>query len=73
MKTNTASSSTPMLFAGIDYHKRYSVVHVLDAEGATVKKRILGVVQHFLTLTNTHSGVMQEWHELKRLDRAMCR
>jgi len=27
-----------MLFAGIDYHKRYSVVHVLDAEGATVKK-----------------------------------
>lgn len=27
-----------MLFAGIDYHKRYSVIHVLDAEGATVKK-----------------------------------
>jgi len=27
-----------MLFAGIDYHKRYSVVHVLDAAGATVKK-----------------------------------
>ena len=38
MKTNTPSSSTPMLFAGIDYHKRYSVVHVLDASGATVKK-----------------------------------
>lgn len=27
-----------MLFAGIDYHKRYSVVHVMDAAGATVKK-----------------------------------
>lgn len=27
-----------MLFAGIDYDKRYSVVHVLDAAGATVKK-----------------------------------
>jgi transposase len=27
-----------MLFAGIDYHKRYSVLHVLDADGATVKK-----------------------------------
>jgi hypothetical protein len=27
-----------MLFAGIDYHKRYSVVHVVDDAGATVKK-----------------------------------
>lgn len=27
-----------MLSAGIDFHKRYSVVHVLDASGATVKK-----------------------------------
>lgn len=27
-----------MLFAGIDYHKRYSVVHVPDAAGAAVKK-----------------------------------
>jgi|GEM_PF-1881216 len=26
-----------MLFAGIDYHKRYSVVHVLDAAGVKVK------------------------------------
>lgn len=26
-----------MLFAGIDYHKRYSVVHVMDAVGAPVK------------------------------------
>ncbi|MEX2577817.1 MAG: hypothetical protein WD342_02070 [Verrucomicrobiales bacterium] len=37
-QSNTQSNSTPMLFAGIDYHKRYSVVHVLDADGATVKK-----------------------------------
>jgi len=26
-----------MLFAGIDYHKRYSVIHVLNGAGATVK------------------------------------
>jgi hypothetical protein len=38
MKTNTPSSSDSMLFAGIDFHKRYSVVHVMDAAGATVKK-----------------------------------
>jgi len=37
MKTNTPSNSTPMLFAGIDYHKRYSVVHVLDVAGVKVK------------------------------------
>jgi len=38
MKTNTPSNSNEMLYAGIDFHKRYSVVHVLDAAGATVKK-----------------------------------
>ncbi len=38
MKTNTPSNSNEMLFAGIDFHKLYSVVHVLDAAGATVKK-----------------------------------
>ena len=37
MKTNRTNSDE-MLSAGIDYHKRYSVVHVLDAAGGTVKK-----------------------------------
>ena len=27
-----------MLFAGINFHKRYSVVHVVDSSGAAVKK-----------------------------------
>lgn len=38
MKTNTQSNSKIMLFAGIDFHKRYSVVHVVDSSGAAVKK-----------------------------------
>lgn len=37
MKT-TQSNPAIMLTAGIDYHKRYSVAHVLDAEGKTVHK-----------------------------------
>ena len=28
-------STTPMLYAGIDYHKRYSQVHVIDQGGRT--------------------------------------
>lgn len=31
MKTNTQSKSEIMLFAGIDFHKRYNVVHVVDS------------------------------------------
>lgn len=37
MKT-TQSSSTLMVTAGIDFHKRYSVVHVLDSEGKMLRK-----------------------------------
>lgn len=42
MKTKTASrrksKSRAIFYAGIDYHKRYSVVHVVDGKGQTVAK-----------------------------------
>ncbi|MCB1062414.1 MAG: hypothetical protein KDN20_05755, partial [Verrucomicrobiae bacterium] len=39
MKTaNARTNSDEMLSTGIDFNKRYSVVHVLDASGAMVKK-----------------------------------
>jgi len=37
-KSAHTSRSTPTLFEGIDYHKRYSVVPVLNTTDATVKK-----------------------------------
>lgn len=38
MKTKHQTSSDEMLSAGIDYHKKYSVVHVVNSAGETVCK-----------------------------------
>jgi transposase len=38
MNTTTQTNSESMLTAGIDYHKRYSVAHVLDGRGETMRK-----------------------------------
>lgn len=45
LKTNTPSNSATRLFAGIDDHKRSGFVHLVEAEGATVRK-VLSPLRH---------------------------
>jgi hypothetical protein len=57
--TTTPSPSTefkPDAFIGIDYHKRYSVYHVLDAEGKDLAK---GRIEH--CLPEEFAALLKRW------------
>src|SRR5215211_2050291 len=67
--------SVPMLFSGIDLHKRSLVIHTLDADGATAREAELtsdraAVMAYFGTLAGPHRAVVecvQSWYWLRDL------
>ena len=53
-----AGGTTPMLYAGIDYHKRYSQVHVIDERGRTRATARLIARGDYLTIHDGQGAIL---------------